>query len=294
MSQCGQDINVELEDVIADPLPTLPTIPPSTGTGPVVGIDDWPTTGLIDVLPGGSGIPISVPTLSNYTPQVGDLAYLIKQGSQWIALGSLSTRNIGGSLPVDGISNDGAQGRWSFENGANLATIGGGWTLINDSAGSVSVIDARYAVVSPTGVFGLAAQFTPIPHGNAAAVLEFVVPSDGEDLVYTMLSPAISCAPNQQWQIGCSARYTSLFGLQEGAVGLRFLWNSSGIQVGGVAASFTGSSAWVPIQSQPITVPAGNSSFQIAIGFSSQTSLVGSAAASGRYAVDNVQARRVS
>lgn len=101
MSECGQDVNVELQDVIANPLPELPTIPPSTGVGEVIDIDDWPTTGLIGIKPS-----LQVPTLSGYVPKVGDLAYLIKQGSQWLALGALSTSS---SQFLDGANG------WSWE-----------------------------------------------------------------------------------------------------------------------------------------------------------------------------------
>lgn len=194
MSTCGQDINVELEDVITNPLPQLPAIPPSTGIGEVIGIGDWPTSGLIEINPGGSLTPVRVPTLSSYRPQLGDLAYLMKQGPQWIALGSLSTRNVGGSAPIDGSNSDGSWWRWTFETGTPQQL---GWAATDDTMGATAFLGRSLAS---------AIGFAPAPHGEYVARWDLRGTSGcGSALVY-MTSPSIPVSPGQVWEVSATVR----------------------------------------------------------------------------------------
>jgi len=286
VSECGQDVNVELEDVITNPFPTLPAIPPSTGVGEVIGIGDWPTTGLIGITPG-----IQVPTLSSYRPQIGDLAYLIKQGSQWIAIGSLSTRGIGGALPTDGVAADGSQARWSFENGAPGTAIGQGWSIDTSSSVSATVDPMEFAN-------SVSSDTTPIPHGVQVAKGDYVITalSSGAAASYFMLSPSVPCSPGQSWQVSMFVRQAIFQGSPGAYVNTELIFNSTGqpSPFEGASTSFgSSSSGWVPMTTGPMSVPPGNSSFRVTVNYGSLASN-SPVNVTGSFLVDDVRVWRVS
>ncbi len=276
MSQCGQDVNVELQDVISNPLPQFPAIPPTTGVGQVIDIDDWPTTGLITVTPG-----IQVPTLSSYRPFPGDLAYLIKQGGQWIAIGSLSTRGIGGSLPSDGISADGTMARWSFEAGPLIQDSG--WTIVSNTPPgeaditSVAVGDA--------------------PHGLRVAEIFIGDASNGQNIDVVMRSPSIPVAPGQRWAMsgwfistngGFTASYNNyISGSLREEDGFPIDGGGIGVQFGGA------STGWIQSESRTgyATIPAGVTSMRAQISYT-LTAAANNVLVYCQF--DDIQVRRVS
>lgn len=279
MSECGQDVNVELQDVITNPFPTFPAIPPSTGVGEVIDIADWPSTGLIGITPG-----IQVPTLSNYQPQIGDLAYLIKQGSQWIAIGSLSTRGIGGSLPSDGISADGRQARWSFEDGAPGANIGGGWTFDPFPTSLATVDPITYA----SATFNRA-NVPPVPHGFQVAKYEWNIAAgtpSPQTAVAFFTAPTVPAPSGSQWVASAVIKCVVDQGLAQSG----FTMFLNGDAVSSYGFGVTGATGWIPVQTPQYGASGGGLSLMFQM--NNNRSDV-DRSAFGEWLFDDVQLKRV-
>lgn len=280
MSECGQDVNVELQDLITNPFPTLPAIPPSTGVGEVIDVDDWPETGLIGITPG-----IQVPTLSSYNPQIGDLAYLIKQGSQWIAIGSLSTRGIGGALPEDGISADGRSARWSFEDGAPNSAVGGGWAF-TPSPTSLATVDALLYASETVNRDNV----PPVPHGFQVAKYEWNITNGGtppQAAVAFLTAPTVPAGAGEQWTASAKIKCIVSQGLAQSNLSLSI----NGFAVSLYAFGVTGASDWIAVQTPPTTLDTAN--VVLTFQMNNLRSDV-DRSAFGEWLFDDVQLKRVS